>query len=271
MYLAEDKALMCLNLLVEGMSVRSIERVTGVHRDTILDLLVTVGEKCERLLDEKIQNVPVKDVQADEVWAYVQMKEKTKKAQGLTDETIGDAYTFTAIDRETKLILCWHLGRRSVADTFAFTEKLYRATGTHFQLTTDGFGAYPDAVIHSLGTRVDYAQLVKMYAQNPEGERRYSPAECIGAKKLPVIGNPDPERINTSHVERMNLTIRMHTRRLTRLTNAFSKKWTNLKAALALHFAFYNFCRLHSTIRCTPAMAAGITKSVWTLKDLLHA
>jgi hypothetical protein len=110
-----------------------------------------------------------------------------------------------------------------------------------------------------------------MYAQSPEGERRYSPAECIGAKKIPVIGNPDPERINTSHVERMNLTIRMHTRRLTRLTNAFSKKWTNLRAALALHFAFYNFCRLHSTIRCTPAMAAGITKSVWTLKDLLRA
>jgi transposase-like protein/IS1 family transposase len=271
MYLAEDKALACLNLLVEGMSVRAIERVTGVHRDTILDLLVTVGEKCEKLMDEKIQNVPVKDVQADEVWAYVQMKEKTKKRQGLTDETIGDAYTFTAIDRDTKLILCWHLGRRSVADTFIFTEKLYRATGTHFQLTTDGFGAYPDAVIHSLGARVDYAQLVKMYAQPAEGERRYSPAECIGAKKIPVIGNPDPARINTSHVERMNLTIRMHTRRLTRLTNAFSKKWTNLKAALALHFAFYNFCRMHSTIRCTPAMAAGITKSVWTLKDLLRA
>lgn len=270
MYLAEEKALMCLKLLVEGMSVRAIERITGVHRDTILDLLVTVGDKCEKLLDEKIQGISVKDVQADEVRVYVQMKEKTKKAQGLTDETIGDAYTFTAIDRDTKLILCWHLGRRSVADTFIFTEKLYRATRTHFQLTTDGFGAYPDAVIHSLGTRVNYAQLVKMYAQNPEGDRRYSPAECIGAKKIPVIGNPDPARINTSHVERMNLTIRMHTRRLTRLTNPFSKKWTNLKAALALQFAYYNFCRMYSTIRCTPAMAAGITKSVWTLKDLLH-
>lgn len=269
MYLAEDKALMCLNLLVEGMSVRAIERITGVYRDTILDLLVTVGEKCERLLDEKIQNIPVKDVQADEVWAYVQMKEKTKKAQGLTDETIGDTYTFTAIDRETKLILCWHLGRRTAQDTSIFIEKLYHATGTHFQLTTDGYGGYPDAVQHSLGTRVDYAQLVKMYAQPAEGERRYSPAECIGAKKIALIGNPDPARINTSHVERMNLTIRMHTRRLTRLTNAFSKKWTNLKAALALHFAFYNFCRLHSSIRCTPAMAAGITKSVWELKDLL--
>lgn len=270
MYLAEEKALMCLNLLVEGMSVRAIERITGVHRDTVLDLLVTVGEKCERLMDEKIQGVAVRDVQADEVWAFVQMKEKTKKRQGLNDETIGDAYTFTAIDRETKLILCWHLGRRTAQDTAIFIEKLYHATSTHFQLTTDGFGGYPDAVIHSLGTRVDYAQLVKMYAQPAEGERRYSPAECIGAKKIPVIGNPDPERINTSHVERQNLTIRMHTRRLTRLTNAFSKKWPNLKAALALHFAFYNFCRLHSTIRCTPAMAAGITKSVWTLKDLLR-
>lgn len=269
MYLAEDKALACLNLLVEGMSVRAIERVTGVHRDTILDLLVTVGEKYERLLDEKIVGLSVRDVQADEVWAFVQMKEKTKKGQGLTDETIGDAYTFTAIDRETKLILCWHLGRRTAKDTAVFVEKLERATSTRFQLTTDGFGGYPDAVSYSLGTRVDYAQLVKQYAQPTEGERRYSPAECIGAKKFPIIGRPDPDRINTSHVERMNLTIRMHTRRLTRLTNAFSKKWPNLKAAMALQFAHYNFCRMHSTIRCTPAMAAGITKNVWELKNLL--
>jgi transposase-like protein/IS1 family transposase len=270
MYLAEDKAEMCLKLLLEGCSVRSIERITGVHRDTILDLLVTVGAKCERLLEEKIQNVPVKDVQADEIWGFIQMKEKTKKRQDLNDETIGDCYTFIAIDRDTKLILAWHLGRRTVADTFAFTEKLYRATGSHFQLTTDGFNAYPDAIIHSLGTRVDYAQLVKMYAQPQEAERRYSPAECIGAKKIPVIGNPDPERINTSHIERQNLTLRMSTRRLTRLTNAFSKKWPNMKAALALQFAHYNFCRIHSTIRCTPAMEAGLTKTVWTLKDLLR-
>jgi transposase-like protein/IS1 family transposase len=270
MYLAEDKALSCLNLLVEGMSVRAIERVTGVHRDTILDLLVTVGAKCEKLMDEKIVGLKVRDVQADEVWAFVQMKEKTKKRQELTDETIGDAYTFTAIDRDTKLILCWHIGRRTARDTGIFVEKLERATSSRFQLTTDGFGGYPDAVSYSLGTRVDYAQLVKMYAQPVEGERRYSPAECIGAKKFPVIGNPDPDRINTSHVERMNLTIRMHTRRLTRLTNAFSKKWSNLKAAMALQFAYYNFCRMHSSIRCTPAMEAGITKTVWTLKDLLR-
>jgi transposase-like protein/IS1 family transposase len=269
MYLAEDKALACLGLLVEGMSVRAIERVTGVHRDTILDLLVTVGAKCEKLMDEKIVGLKVNDVQADEVWAFVQMKEKTKKRQELTDETIGDAYTFTAIDRDTKLILCWHLGRRTARDTGIFVEKLERATSSRFQLTTDGFGGYPDAVSYSLGTRVDYAQLVKQYAASVEGERRYSPAECIGAKKFPVIGNPDPARINTSHVERMNLTIRMHTRRLTRLTNAFSKKWSNLKAAMALQFAYYNFCRVHSSIRCTPAMEAGITKTVWTLKDLL--
>lgn len=271
MYLAEDKALMCLNLLVEGCSVRSIERITGVHRDTVLDLLVTVGGKCEKLMDERIKNLSVRDVQADEIWAFVGMKEKTKKRQGKDDDALlGDAYTFTAIDRETKLILAWQLGWRTVKDTEAFIEKLYHATGNHFQLTTDGFGAYPDAVSYSLGTRVDYAQLVKMYAL-PEGERRYSPAECIGAKKIPVIGNPNPERISTSHVERQNLTIRMSTRRLTRLTNGFSKKWSNLKAALALHFAYYNFCRIHSTIRCTPAMEAGITKSVWTLKDLLKA
>ncbi len=272
MYLAEDKALMCLNLLCEGMSIRAIERITGVHRDTVIDLLVTVGDKCEKLMAEKFVNLPVSNVQADEIWAFVGMKEKTKNRQGLEDdEQLGDAYTFTAIDRDTKLILCWHLGRRTAEDTEIFVENLYWATGTHFQLTTDGFGAYPDAVSYSLGTRVDYGQVIKMFGVAEGDERRYSPAECIGIKKKAVIGRPDFKQMTTAHVERQNLTIRMHTRRLTRLTNAFSKKWENLKAALALHFAFYNFCRIHSTIKCTPAMEAGVTKSVWSLKDLLKA
>jgi len=271
MYLPMDKAVLCLQLLVEGNSVRSTERITGVNRNTILDLLVLAGEKCERLLNEKIKSVPVHDVQADEMWGYVGMKEKTKKRQGKDADTLGDAYTFVAIERNTKLVIAWHLGRRNVRDTVAFTEKIYEATSGRFQLSTDGFAAYPDAVAYSLGTRVDFAQLVKVYAQ-PEGgggERRYSPAVVVKAMPVPQWGNPDPERISTSHVERQNLTMRMMMRRLTRLTNGFSKKRENLRAALALHFAYYNFCRIHSSIRCTPAMEAGISKTIWTLQDIL--
>lgn len=271
MYLPLDKAVLCLQLLVEGNSLRSVERITGVTMHTLLDLLVKTGEKCERLLNEKVKGVAVRDVQADEMWGFVGMKEKTKKRNLLRDETLGDAYTFVAIERHSKLVLAWHLGRRTVRHTVDFTEKLYHATEGRFQLTTDGFAAYPDAVAYSLGTRVDFAQLIKIYAQPREGEHRYSPAEVVEAVPRPLWGNPIPERISTSHVERHNLTMRMMIRRLTRLTNAFSKKWENLKAALALHFAYYNFCRIHKTIRCTPAMAAGITKTVWELKDLLAA
>lgn len=273
MRLKMDKALLCLQLLVEGNSVRSTERITGVHRDTILDLLVLAGEKCERLLSERIKGLPVKDVQADEMWGFVGMKEKAKKHSVNTDPTIGDAWTYVAIERHTKLVLAFHLcHHRDVRETVAFTEKIHEATEGRFQLTTDGFRAYPDAVAYSLGTRVDFAQLVKVYAPSVEGkgsERRYSPAEVVSAIPTPRWGNPIPERISTSHVERQNLTMRMMMRRLTRLTNAFSKKWSNLRAALALHFAYYNFCRIHSSIRCTPAMEAGITGHVWELKELL--
>jgi transposase-like protein/IS1 family transposase len=275
MYLPMDKALLCLHLLVEGNSIRSIERITGVEKKTIISLLVLAGEKCERLLDEKLRGLTVRDVQADEMWGYVGMKEKTKKEYGLAESTLGDAYTFVALERRSKLVIAWHLGRRSARDTVEFTEKIYKAvegTTNRFQLTTDGFNAYPDAVTYSLGTRVDFAQLVKIYKHEEQGggERRYSPPEVVEAIPTPILGNPDPERISTSHVERQNLTMRMMIRRLTRLTNAFSKKWENLKAALALHFAYYNFCRIHKTLRCTPAMEAGITGHVWELKDLLR-
>jgi transposase-like protein/IS1 family transposase len=271
MYLPLDKAVLCLQLLVEGNSVRSTERITGVNRNTILDLLVLAGEKSERLLNDKIKGLAVRDVQADEMWGYVGMKEKTKRRKLVHDNTLGDAYTFVAIERHTKLVLAWHLGRRGVKDTVEFTEKLYEATSGRFQLTTDGFNAYPDAVAYSLGTRVDFAQLVKIYEQPEQGggERRYSPPRVVEAIRKTVWGQPVEDRICTSHVERQNLTMRMMMRRLTRLTNAFSKKWENLRAALALHFAYYNFCRIHKSIRCTPAMEAGITNTIWELKDLL--
>jgi transposase-like protein/IS1 family transposase len=271
MILAEGKALAVLSHLVEGCSVRSTERLTGVHRDTILDLLTLAGRKCEALSEALIKDVPVQDVECDELWAYLGMKAKTKskKLTAENDDSIGDAWTFTAIERHSKLILAWHLGQRDFPNTATFTEKIDRATKGDFQITTDGFAPYRDAIGFILGGRTDFAQIVKIYANNPEGESRYSPAQCTGCKKKVIHGRPDLERVGTSRIERHNLSVRMENRRFTRLTNGFSKKWEKHRAALALYFAYYNFCRMHKSLRCTPAMAAGITKHVWTLKDLL--
>jgi transposase-like protein/IS1 family transposase len=268
MYTPSEKAGLLLKMFVEGMSIRSIERLTGVHRDTILNLLVLSGDRCEQLLEERIRQHPVSDVQCDEIWGFVGCKEK-RNVTG--DPTLGDAYCFVAIERNTKLVLTWHLGRRTARDTFAFTEKINEATRGQFQITTDGFKPYVDAVHHSLGTRVDFAQLVKVYASPHDGEHRYSPAEVVDAVPVPQWGEPDLNRICTSHVERQNLSIRMGMRRMTRLTNAFSKKWENLKAAYAVWFAFYDFCRVHQTLRVTPAMEAGITDHVWEVHELLTA
>lgn len=271
MYLNEGKALLCLTLLLEGNSLRSIERITGVEMHTLLALLNLAGERCERLMDRRIKGIAVQDVEADEIWGFVRCKNRHKLHKEIADPTVGDAYTFVGIERNTKLILAWHLGERDMVNTEIFTEKLDRATSGHFQLTTDGWRPYENAVSYSLGTRVDYAMLIKVYATNREGEQKYSPPEVVETLTKPLIGSPDPRRICTSIVERSNLSIRTSVRRLTRLTNGFSKKWENLHAMLSLYFAYYNFCRIHSSIRCTPAMESGITKSVWTLRDLLTA
>lgn len=272
MILAEHKAVMCLQLLVEGNSVRSTERITGVHRDTILDLLVTVGDECEHLMQGRIRSLTVRDVECDEIWGFVGMKQKMKNFLGIESEELGDAYCFIAIERNTKLILAWHLGQRTRPHTVLFTEKLARATSGSFQISTDGFAPYRDAVVYSLGGQyVDFAQIVKVYAATREGEQRYSPAEVIDCVKMPIFGNPEMSRVGTSRIERQNLTVRMSMRRMTRLTNAFSKKWLNHKAAYALYFAHYNFCRVHSTLRVTPAMEARITGHIWTLQELIAA
>jgi len=263
-----EKATQVIELLVEGCSVSAIERITGVHHTTILSLLTLVGEKCERLLENRIHAVPVSEVQCDELWGFVGCKEK----RNLTgDPERGDAYCFVAIERHSKLILSWHLGRRTARDTDTFIEKLNDATTGRFQITTDGFRAYTDAIHYSLGTRVDYAQLVKIYGNPADGERQYSPPEVVDAVPVPQWGNPVFSKICTSHVERQNLTMRMQIRRLTRLTNAFSKKRANLRAMLALYFCWYNFCRIHKSLRMTPAMAAGITGTIWTLSQMLAA
>jgi IS1 family transposase len=230
------------------------------------------GRKCEALMLDRIQGLKVEDVECDDVWSYVGMKKKTKTLKGETSDELGDAWTFTAIERNSKLILAWHVGQRTPDDTLMFTEKIAHATAGSFQISTDGFGPYRDAVVMSLGVqRVSFAQLIKIYRSNPMDETRYSPAECTGARKEVIMGSPDMDRLSTSHIERHNLSVRMENRRFTRLTNAFSKRWANHRAALALYFAYYNFCRMHKTLRCTPAMAAGVVEHVWTVKDLLTA
>jgi IS1 family transposase/transposase-like protein len=271
MRISLDKAEMCLKLMLEGMSIRSIQRITGLHQETILNLLVLAGERCQKLMSRKIKGIAVKDVEADEIWGFVKFKNRHKLHKEITDPHVGDAYTWVGIERNTKLILAWHLGERDMVACEAFTEKLHEATSGHFQLTTDGFRPYENAVSYSLGTRVDYAMLIKVYATNREGEQKYSPPEVVETVTKPMIGYPDPNRICTSIVERSNLSMRTSIRRLTRLTNAFSKKWENLHAMLSLYFAFYNFCRIHSSIRCTPAMESRITGHVWTLRELLTA
>ncbi len=262
------KAELILKLLVEGVSIRSIERLTDVHRDTILRLLVLAGQKCERLLGRLIRNVPVRDVQADEVWTFIFKKEKAIEEGD--DPNFGDAYCFVAMDRKTKLVLNFALGKRNQATTDAFIEGLRDATAPQpFQITTDGFAPYVSAIDSTLSDRADYAQLIKVYRATPEGERRYSPAEVVSVERVPCVGSPDPARICTSHVERQNLTMRMQIKRLARLTLCFSKKWDNLWAALCLHFAWYNFCRVHNTLRVTPAMEAGLVDRIWGFRELL--
>lgn len=268
-YLKENRGIMAIKLLVEGCSVRSIERITGIRRDTIIDLLLIAGERCEKLLDRVIQDVPVRDVQADEIWSFIGKKEKKKTNED--HETMGDCYTWVAIEARTKLVLAYVVGKRSLKDADEFTSKLRRATSAkqRFQLTTDGLQAYITAVDMNLSDRCDYAQLIKIYASPREGEQRYSPGEVVEAVPVVVRGNPNPNRICTSHIERQNLTMRMHMRRMTRLTNAFSKKYESHKAAIALHFAYYNFCKLHQTLRVTPAMESGITDRVWSIGELV--
>jgi IS1 family transposase len=269
MHLPVEKGIAALELLLEGCSVNTAQRLSGVHHTTILSLLILVGEKCERLLGKKIMNVPVTEVQADEIWSFVGKKQKALRPGD--DPNFGDAYCFVAMEKRTKLVLNFALGKRDQGTTDAFIEGLRLATSKQkFQITTDGFGPYRSAITTTLHDRCDFAQLIKVYRATPEGERRYSPAEVASTEVVPVMGDPDPKKICTSHIERQNLTMRMQMRRFTRLTNGFSKKWENHWAALCLRFAFYNFCRVHSQLRVTPAMEAGIADHIWSVRELLE-
>ncbi len=264
-----DIACRALQCLLEGCSIRSTERLTGVNRNTIMALLLWAGERCEALMRRKLHSVTAQRIQADEIWTYVAKKEKHTTLED--GETIGDQYVFVGMDADTKLVISWIVGKRSIANTHAFMRELYGrlAWGSHPQLTTDGWGPYVDAVDRTLGhDGVDFAQLIKVYGLPSESERRYSPPRFVEAVSKPIFGNPDPEHISTSYIERQNLTMRMQMRRFTRLTNAFSKRLRHLKAAIALHFAYYDFCRVHSSLRVTPAMEAGIADHVWSLEEI---
>jgi transposase-like protein/IS1 family transposase len=277
MRLPLDKAIFCLKLLTEGNSIRATVRLSGVAKDTVTALLVCVGQKCEAVLRDRLQAVKTKDIEADEIWGFVGMKEKTKTRKQIQTEDLGDAYCFVALERTSKLVLAWHLGKRDGFNTVVFLEEVERSTRGRFQFTTDGFPAYPEAVSVIFEDRdIAYAQLVKEYAT--KDDHRYSPGEVVGTHKNVCCGNPDPDKICTSFVERHNLSMRMQNRRLTRLTNAFSKKWANHEAALGLYFAVYNFVRPHGTLtknadgmKTTPAMKAGVTDHPWTLLELLQA
>jgi len=267
----EDKALLAIQLLIEGTSIRSTERITQLHRDTIMRLLVFAGERCIDLMESKMQNLKCKRIQSDEMWGFVGKKQRHVKAEDSPE--VGDAWVFVAIDAETKLIPAYTVGKRNRETTYTFLTTLRdRMAAEHrLQITTDGFHFYRKGVEDVFAGQADFAQLIKLYGDYGQHDAagRYSPAPMIETIIKIRDGRPDLRHISTSFVERQNLTMRMAIRRFTRLTNAFSKKLDNLKAACALHFAYYNFCRIHQTLRVTPAMEAGITDHVWTLGELL--
>jgi IS1 family transposase len=259
-----------VSALTEGNSIRSIERMTGIHRDTIGRLLVSAGVRCSSLMNMRMRNLKTRYLQIDEIWTFVG-KKKRHVRDGDSAE-LGDQWVFVAIDAETKLIPSFHVGKRHREDTRIFLADLYGRIYGRTQITTDGLNHYTAGVPDAFGLDVDFAQLVKLfgdYGQFDTPEARYSPPRIAEVISKVRTGDPDPDQISTSFVERQNLTMRMQMRRFTRLTNAFSKKLDNLKAACALHFAHYNFCRMHSTLRMTPAMAAGISPSIWIVEELL--
>lgn len=268
--LSTEKRAAIVSALVEGMSVRATARMLDVSKDTVQKLSLELGEACIRYMDETLRDLPCKRLQVDEVWAFCHAKAKNVPADKQGVFGYGDVWAFTAIDADTKLIPSFLVGSRDAGCAYEFMQDLAGRLSGRVQLTTDGLKAYVSAVEDAFGGEIDYAQLVKIYGAAPEGpEVRYSPADCIGAEKHAISGCPDAAHVSTSYVERHNLTLRMSIRRYTRLTNGHSKKLRNHTAALGLFLCYYNFCRIHRTLRVTPAMAAGVTTRVWSIEELV--
>lgn len=267
-----EKQATAVAMLSEGNSIRSIERMTGIHRDTIMRLGIRVGESCAKLLDESMRGLDCKQIQVDEIWGFV--GKKARNANEAEEHAgLGDVWTYVALDPESKVVPSFIVGKRDYEHTQRFTTDLASRMKSRIQLSSDGMNQYLATVDDAFGDEVDYGQIIKVYGSNaeaPEAARRYSPPPITAVKRIVVTGQPDENFISTSHVERQNLTMRMHIRRLTRLTNAFSKKLDNFKAAISLHYAYYSFVKVHSSIRCTPAMAAGVTTRLWNVAELVE-
>ncbi len=264
-----DRALI-LHLLCEGTSIRAVCRVTGVSKNTVAKLLGDVGRACMAYHDEQVRNLSSRRIQVDEAWAFIYAKQKNVATAKSAPDSAGDVWTWIAMDADTKLVASYFVGGRDGECAKWFIDDVAKRLISRVQLTSDGHKAYLEAVEGAFGADIDYAQLVKIYgASSDSAKGRYSPAECTGAVKTPIEGKPDPKHISTSYIERQNLTLRMHMRRFTRLTNAFSKKVENHAYAVALHMMYYNFVRIHQTLRVTPAMAAGVIDRLWEVSDIV--
>ena len=265
-----EKRTQIIGLLVEGNSLRATSRLADVSINTVTKLLVDVGAACQEYHDKHVQGIKSKRVQCDEIWSFVYGKDKNLPNNLRGRFGVGSIWTWVALDADSKLAISWLVGNRDAAYAHTFMQDVAARLNNRVQLTTDGLKAYLEAVEGAFGNEIDYAQLVKLYGPSIEGEHRYSPAECTGAQKEKVAGNPKVKYISTSFVERQNLTMRMNMRRFTRLTNGFSKKVENHAHAVALHFMYYNFVRIHKALRVSPAMQAGITKKLWSVEDIAH-
>jgi IS1 family transposase len=272
--LSLERKTQVIKVLCEGNSIRSTARITGTAINTVIKLLREVGAACLEYQDKAMRNLSCKKLQCDEIWSFVYAKDKNVPQEHNGEFGYGDVWTFTAIDADTKLVPDWLVGLRNVDCAYEFANDLKGRLANRVQLTTDGHAMYLEAVEHAFGADVDYGMLVKLYGQEPESGKRYSPAKCISAQKHTIQGKPDSKAISTSYVERQNLTMRMSMRRFTRLTNAFSKKLENHEYALALYFMHYNFVRPHKTLTNpypkTPAMAAGLTNHIWTIEEIVQ-
>lgn len=265
-----DRRIAILTALVEGNSIASTCRMTGVAKNTVLKLLADAGFACFDFQDREVRGITSRRVQCDEIWAFVHAKAKNVPEGHKGEFGYGDVWTWTALDADSKLMISWMVGSRDAGAANAFMDDVASRMATRVQMTTDGHKPYLAAIEGAFGADIDYAMLIKMYGEAPNPEKRYSPAVCTGIKKNVIVGNPDKAHVSTSYVERSNLSIRMAQRRFTRLTNAFSKKVENLEHSLSLYFMYYNFCRTHKTLKgLTPAMSAGLTDRVWTVGDIV--